>query len=398
MGWLENEVRNAIEGVLADLSDALLEFSDDLFGVILQPLVGVETPVSDDRYVVVGQPDNAPWDSLYADFYIPYVLPLTIMLLSVALAYVGLRAGSMSNYKRKRLLRRIALVFMGTFVWFPLVSIPLQLVNDIGLTLAPIDEMSEGMGGLIKASVGGLFVLVFMVIISNVLLIVAVFVLAVRWLGIVVLTVLMPLLGVLWAMDVWPVSPAAEMARRAAGIYPGLVLAGIPAAALLRIGWQLELTQSATGLFNLFLGLALIPTAVIAAVMTVYWSSPAMKAVAYRGINQTNPATAARAAKTGVGTSVRGARNVHRGYAQNAAGPVTKSGQTMAGSGSSSAYKIGAATRSARAHAGRYNNLRKSRTGKMRTKAKADAGRSAQIATARSKQAFRNTKQKVSRW
>jgi len=88
---------------------------------------------SNSRYIVVGTPENAPWQSLYADFYLQYILPLTIMLLIVGFAYIGLRSGSISPYRRKRLLRRIGLVFMGSFVWFPLVSILLQFVDAIGL-------------------------------------------------------------------------------------------------------------------------------------------------------------------------------------------------------------------------------------------------------------------------
>jgi len=233
---------------------------------------------------------------------------------------------------------------------------------------------------------------------SNFLLIVAALVYGLRWLGILVLTPLMPLLGVFWALDVWPLSPASEIARRAAGIYPGLVLAGLPAAVLFRIGWQMNLTASADGLFSLFLGLVLIPAACLASIMTVYWSAPAVQTIARQGARKTNPVAAASAAKSGTGKSVRGARNVHRGYAQNKAGPVTKSGQSQLGSGDSNAYTLGSSAQSAKGHAGRYNNLRQSKTGRMRDKAKEDARRTSQAAKARSKQAFKNTKETVSRW
>lgn len=398
MGWLQEEVENAIKDVITSIKDAFLGFADRLFTSLLEPIVGVEAPASDSRYIVIGEPDNAPWDELYSDFYIEYILPLTIMLLTVALAYIGLRSGSISKYKRKRLLRRLGLVFMGTFVWFPLISLPLQFVNDIGMALAPIGEMSGSLEGMIKSGVGGTFVVFLVVVVSNTILLVAAFIFAMRWLGIVLLTLLMPLLGVLWAMDVWPVSPASQLARRAAAIYPGLILAGIPAAVLFRIGWQMDLTASVDGLFNLILGLALIPAACIASIMTVYWSAPAMKSIAHKGVKGTNPAAAGTAVRSGVGKSVRGARNVHRGYAQNGAGALTKSGQTTLGSGDSKAHKLGAAAQSAKGHTVRYNNLRKSKTGKLRDKAKTDIGRSAKIAKARSKQTFRNTKNKVSRW
>lgn len=398
MGWFEEQVEDAIRNVINSIKEALLGFANDIFEALLNPIVGVPAPKSNSRYIVVGSPDNAPWQSLYADFYLQYILPLTIMLLVVGLAYIGLRSGSISNYRRKRLLRRIGLVFMGSFVWFPLVSIPLQFVNAVGLTLAPINDMSAGFGSLVESAVGGLFVVLAMAIISNFLLIVAGLVYGLRWLGILVLTPLMPLLGVFWALDVWPLSPASEIARRAAGIYPGLVLAGLPAAVLFRIGWQMDLTASASGIFSLFLGLVLIPAACIASIMTVYWSAPAIQTIARRGATHTNPAAVASGAKKGTGKSVRGARNVHRGYAQNGHGPVTKSGQTQLGSGDSNAYKLGSSAQSAKGHAGRYNNLRQSKTGRMRDKAKEDASRASQAAKARSKQAFRNTKEKVSRW
>ncbi|WP_323677230.1 hypothetical protein [Halorubellus sp. PRR65] len=398
MGWMEEQVEDAIENVLTSIKEALLGFVNDIFEALLNPIVGVPAPKSSSRYIVAGTPDNAPWQSLYADFYLQYILPLTIMLLVVGLAYIGLRSGSISSYRRKRLLRRIGLVFMGSFVWFPLVSIPLQFVNAVGLTLAPIDSMSAGFGSLIESAVGGLFVVLAMVTISNFLLIVAAIVYGLRWLGILVLTPLMPLLGVFWALDVWPLSPVSEIARRAAGIYPGLVLAGLPAAVLFRIGWQMDLTASASGIFSLFLGLVLIPAACIASIMTVYWSTPAVQTIARQGTTKTNPAVAASAAKKGAGKSVRGARNVHRGYAQNGRGPVTQSGQTQIGNGDSKAYKLGSSAQSAKDHAGRYNNLRKSRTGRMRDKTKEDVSQATQAAKARSKQAFRNTKNKVSRW
>ena len=398
MGWLEEQVQDAIENVINSIQDAFLGFANDIFEALLNPIVGVPAPESSSRYIVVGTPDNEPWQSLYADFYVSYILPLTIMLLIVGLAYIGLRSGSISNYRRKRLLRRIGLVFMGTFVWFPLVSLPLQFVDALGLTLAPINDMSAGFGSLVESAVGGLFVVLAMAIVSNFLLIVAGLVYGLRWLGILVLTPLMPLLGVFWALDVWPLSPASEIARRAAGIYPGLVLAGLPAAVLFRIGWQMDLTASASGIFSLFLGLVLIPAACLASIMTVYWSAPAVQTIARQGATKTNPAAAASAAKKGTGKSVRGARNVHRGYAQNGRGPVTKSGQTKLGSGDSNAYKLGSSAQSTKDHAGRYNNLRKSRTGRMRDKTKEDVSQATQAAKARSKQAFRNTKNKVSRW
>ncbi|WP_222914080.1 hypothetical protein [Natrinema sp. SYSU A 869] len=402
MAWLQEEVENAIENVIEDFTDALLGLVNNIYEAVLGPIVGVPTPKSDSGYMVVGVPDNTPWESLYQDVYLSYIMPLAIMMTVIGFAFVGLRAGSMSEYRRKQLLRRLGLVFMSTFVWFPLVSIPLQFIDAVGMTIAPTDEMSAGLGGLIQSSLGGTFAILAMVVISNFFLVIAGFVVALRWIALCVLTPIMPLLGVLWSMEAWPFSPAANMARQAAGVYPGLVLAGIPPAILFRIGWEVGgLETSVKGLFSLFIGLALIPTAIIAMVMTVYWSSPAMRTIAQKGVTATNPAAAksgAAKAKRTSGKAVRGARNVHRGYADNQVGAVTKSGQTTLESGNSKAYKLGSSARSTKTHAGRYNNLRKSKTGRMRDKAADDARKATQKTSTRAKRGFKNTKEKVSRW
>ena len=400
MGWLEKQVENAINDVLIQIKEGLLGLAEDIFQALLEPIVGVPAPESDSQYIVVGTPSNDPWQSIYQDFYLPYILPLTVMMLVIALAFVGLRAGSISEYRRKRLLRRIGIVFMGSFVWFPLISIPLQFVNAIGMTLAPIEEMSAGFGGLAKAGLGGLIAALVMVFVENILLLAAAFVYGLRWLGVIVLTPLMPLLGVLWAVDVWPLNSMSNIARRGASIYPGLIIAGIPAAVLFRLGWQTDPASGLSALFALVLGLSLIPAACITSILTVYWSAPTLQRIASSGAGTTAKAApqAKNAAKRGAGKATRGARNVHRGYAQNGRGPVTKSGQTQLGSGDSTAHKVGSSAQSAKGHAGRYNNLRQSKTGRMRDKAKVDASQASQAAKARSKQAFRNTKETVSRW
>ncbi|RZV05268.1 hypothetical protein BDK88_4294 [Natrinema hispanicum] len=401
MAWLRQEVKGAIEDVVEDMTEMLLGLMNTIYEGILSPIVGVPAPTSDSGYMVIGTPDNEPWASIYQDVYLKYVMPLTIMILIVAFAFIGLRAGSISEYRRKRLLRRLGLVFMATFVWFPLVSIPLQFIDAVGMTIAPIDDMTANFEGLIKGALGGIFAILAMVVLSNVALVVAGFIVAFREIGILVLTPVMPLLGVLWALEIWPFTPASNMARRVAGIYPGLVLAGLPAAVLFRIGWAIDLNTTFEGIYSVFVGLALIPAAIIAMVMTVYWSSPAMRTIAQKGASTTNPAAAkagAAKAKRTSGKAVRGARNVHRGYADNQVGPVTKSGQTTLGSGDSRAYKLGSSARSTKDHAGRYNNLRKSKTGRMRDKAADDARKATQNASTRAKRGLKNTKEKVSRW
>ncbi|SFT03821.1 hypothetical protein [Halostagnicola kamekurae] len=402
MPWLQDQVEDGIENILRDFSDALLGLVNSIYEALLEPIVGVPSPRSDSGYMVVGAPDNSPWNDLYQDVYLAYIMPLAIMLIVIAFAFVGLRAGSMSPYRRKQLLRRLGIVFIGTFVWFPLVSIPLQFVDAIGTTIAPIDDMSAGLGELIQSSLGGMFTVLAMVSISNIFLVVAGFVVALRWIAVLVLTPLMPLLGVLWAMEIWPFNSASNMARRVAGIYPGIVLAGIPPAIIFRFGWEIGgIESTADGLFALFVGLMLIPAAIIAMILTVYWSSPAVRTIAQNSVIAANPSSAAagaRKAKAASGKTVRGARNVHRGYANGKYGPMAKDGQTKLGGGNSKAYKLGKSANSTKSHARQYNNLRKSDTGRMRDKAKDDAKQVTRKTSTKAKQGLRNTKEKVSRW
>lgn len=400
MGWLEDQVADAINSVIRQIKNEVLDLAKGIFNAILEPIVGVPAPTSNSRYVVVGAPDNQPWRSIYQDTYLTHILPLTIMLLIVAFAYVGLRAGTLSEYRRRKLLRRIGIVFMGSFVWFPIVSIPLQLVNAIGIQLAPIGAMSSGFGEIGKSGVGGVFAILVVVLVENLFLLLAAFVYALRWWGIVILTTAMPLLGVAWAMEAWPLNSFANIAKRAAGIYPGLVIAGLPAAMLFRIGWTTNAGSGLSALFTLFLGLALIPGACIVSILTVYWSASTIRRVAHAGAGVTATAApkAAQGAKAGAGKTVRGARNVHRGYSKNASGALTGTGQTKFGSDGSKAYTTGSSVRAAKGHAKRYNRLRKSSTGRMRDKAKEDLSRAGKGAKVRSKQAFRKTKNRVSRW
>jgi len=199
MGWFGKQVEDAIRNILTDIKEALLGFANDIFEeALLNPIVGVPAPESNSRYIVVGTPENAPWQSLYADFYLQYILPLTIMLLIVGFAYIGLRSGSISPYRRKRLLRRIGLVFMGSFVWFPLVSIrsSSSMRSDSHLLQSTICRRGSGVSSSLVSVASSSFSpwLSF----RTSLLIVAALVYGLRWLGILVLTPLMPLLGVFW--------------------------------------------------------------------------------------------------------------------------------------------------------------------------------------------------------
>jgi hypothetical protein len=419
MGWLAREVEKAIENTLRDIRDAFLEFLQDLIEMLLGPIVGTPAPRGDD-YIAFGTPINEPWASLYKDVYLPFILPLSAGLLFIGLAYIGTRAGSISEYQRKILLRRIGIAFLGLFFWFPVASMGTQFFNAIGMTLAPTADMTSDLTNVIKSGVGGLIIALVMYFVTNIFLILAAAIYALRWVLIYVLTLSMPLLGALWAVEVWPLTQFSEISKKAAAIYPGLLMAGIPAALLFRIGWEADFTFNVGGLLAVFLGVILIPAACIASIATVLWSSPRVQSFSRRamymsaGYGMTGRALRGRSTygpgnggdggattsvRRGLGETTRGARNVHRGLSAQSAGAVGPGGQTTLGSGSSRAYKAGSMARrgaeSGREFAARYNRMRQTKTGRMRDLAKYDAKRGGRAAKARAKQSLKKTMEKV---
>lgn len=407
MVWIQDQIVDAVTSVLADVRDGILDLTTQLFETLLGPIVGVPAPEAADGFVVTGAPANHPWNDLYSQFYLTYTLGLTFGLAFLGFAFLGLRAESMSHYKRKRILRRLLLVTLGSLVWFPFVSVLLQFVDSVGIAIAPIDEMGADFSAMTRSAVGGVFAGLLMAVVSNVMLLVAALGFALRYLSVVVLTLTMPLLGVFWALDTWPLNATAEIARKASGVYPGLVLAGLPAAVLFRIGFLWDIFGDDPGLWDLVLALMFIPTASVASLMVVYWSAPAVKTIAQGGGRSAaaSPARLRRQrerTKAVAGTAVRGGRNVHRGFSNDAHGAVTGSSQTTLGSGGSSAYKLGEAVANAgdraRGSVRRYRPSGGTTGRRVTDRASADVVRLGSGLKEVSKRGLQRTKRKISRW
>ncbi|WP_256301579.1 hypothetical protein [Haloarchaeobius salinus] len=394
MGWFAEQIKQAIESIIGTVTEQIGNFLTNLIQALIQRIVGVPHPLGD-RYIVIGRPSNGPWSELYSDVYLTYILPLTFAFLFIGFAYIGVRSGSISPYRRKKLLRRAAMVFMGSFVWFPAVSLPLHFINDIGMVLAPVEEMTSSFEGGAKAVTGGVFIMLIIYFVENSIVVIAALVYALRWLGIIVLTLTMPLLGAFWAFDIWPLSPVSRIAKRAAAVYPGLLLAGLPAAVLFRMGWEMNLfsLDASTIAFNALMALMLIPGACIASVLTIYWSSPMIQRVARKG---TGPATRAASSATSTAhqTAKRGAQGavqVHRDLAQK---PLLSFSRSNSGSGDSG-RRSGSTPGSSNA------TPRSGRTMQQDVEIPALPGRVSEDSKDSSKlnkEAFKRTKRKVSRW
>ena len=352
MNWLQEELENFLKSVGTRIQDAILDLINEILTVVLRPIVGTPGPRPRTGWIAFSTPDNPPWPSLYDQVYLRFVVPLSIGLLFLALAYVGLRAGSLSEYQRRRLLRRILVALGAAFFWFPIASAGTQFFDALGMTIATggggtgalVDDLRDA---LIVAS-GGLILALIIYAIESALILLAVLVFAARWLAIIVLTLVMPLLATLWAFEVWPLSQFAGVAQRVAALYPGLLAAGLPGAFLLRIALEADFDFGLGGILAILVAALLIPVAALAAVLTVTWSSSTIRrtarTAAFTGMAATRtvprtPRTTSTRLRTGAAT--RGARNVQRGFTGKW-GPVRADGTLSVTPGGSPAYALGA--------------------------------------------------------
>jgi len=416
-GVVDIDLRGFFEWALGQLADGLVELISGLLSTLLKPIVGTPAPTTDDGWFVFGTPANQPWTALYEQVYLRFVVPLSAASIFLAFAYVGVRTGGTPKTTTRRLLGRIGIATAALFLWFPLASGALQLFDAIGVVIATGGDSSTGAlvenldDALTIGSGGAVLVLVVYAIESTLVLLAAV-AYAVRWLGLIVLTLTMPLLAAAWALDTWPLTPLAAIARRTAAMYPGLLIAGLPAAFLLRIAVAAEFNFGFGGLFGVLASAALLPAAMAASAATVLWSHRRIDRLSNRSarsaesVAQNSPA-AARAAKRHTGDTVRGARNVHRGLTQRPA--INADGDEELWSGDSTAHRVGRRGRTAATHSSEQVTRGKHRLSEYRTahadpdgsvgsELRRDAARAGSYARDGITGAVRETRRKISRW
>lgn len=243
MNWLVDAlitfVTTLAEEIIRTLSDAGGKYLEDL----LSAIVGVPTPRSDSTWLVFEDAHNPPWDSLLPEIYWEFVVPLAWGLQFLSLAYLGLRYSSLSPARRKRDIGRLMLAFLSTFFWLPIASAAGQLFDAIGHAI-----LTEGLprseiiswateSVLVAISSDGGFLLIIALIMVYVFF-KSVFLFAGRYIGLILITLLMPLVLTFWSITIWPLNQFESLARQATGTYTALLISGIPPAFLLRIGAQ----------------------------------------------------------------------------------------------------------------------------------------------------------------
>ena len=416
-GVVDIDLRGFFQWALGWLADGLLALVNDLLASLLEPIIGTPAPTSDEGWFVFETPANQPWAGLYEQVYLRFVLPLSAATVFLSVAYVGLRAGSVRIARTRRLLGRIGIATVSLFLWFPLASGALQLFDAVGVVIATggsssTGALARGLSDALKLGGGGAVLVLVVYAVETALVLLAAVAYAVRWFALIVLTLTMPLLAAAWALDTWPLSPLAAVARRAATVFPGLLVAGLPAAFLLRIAVVAEFDFGFGGLFGVLASAALLPTAVAASAAAVLWSHRRIDRVANRSARtaettaRKTPA-ATRAARRGTGETVRGARNVHRGLIQQPA--IGPDGEEALWSGDSMAHRVGRRGRRAAAGSrerlkrgthrlGEYRSAHAEPDGSVSAELRRDTIRAGSYARDGLAGAVRETKRKISRW
>lgn len=351
---MQDQIEAALEAVITWFVEALLDLINALVTGLVTPLVSTPFPAGSSGWIVVGTPTNAPWTGLYENVYLAIVLPLSLGLLFIALAYLGIRTGSMSQLLRQRLLRRMLVALGAIFFWFPAASIALRFFDAIGKTVAfgsgsDATRLIGDLNDALVLSTGAAVLLLLVALVESILIIAAVLIFALRWLSIILLTITMPLLAAFWVFEVWPLHRFAGIAGRAASLYPGLLVAGLPPAFLLRVAIEARFDFGFGGVFGVFVGAILLPGAAVASLLAISWSSRGFRRVALStagaGMATASGTPAAvRRAKVATGTGTRGVRNIHRGF-RGSTGALRVDGTTEFGAGRSRAYATGSRLR-----------------------------------------------------
>lgn len=350
MGWFKDELQEFLDEVFGDVSDWLAGFANTLLEPAMELMLG--TPAPRPENWIFGTPMNAPWDVWIPDVYYLYIIPLTFGLWILATAYVGMFSPLITGYTRQKTLQRLGIAFFAIFFWIYLATAATQFFDALALGIAPTsEEMIGTFGNIVKSTVSGLILTIVMVTVQNSLLLFAIAVYAIRFVLIYILTLGMPLLFVFWALDIGPLKYFSGIAKSLMSLYPGLLIATLPAAIMFRMAYATQLGFGTSGFAGLFISLMFIPAATILTVYMIMRSQDGVERVASRSTNVAAPA--GNYTQTRVST---GARDVHRGLRGKspvAGGKAYSAGQSVAHHApTSTARTVGATARSSVASAG----------------------------------------------
>lgn len=263
-------IMDALDDILADVQDWLVEYVGKFLEWLLEVMLIVPHP-RDGTIVAFAEPTNAPWQSMYNNLFLEAALPIALVIIFLAAAYIGVASAAISAYKRNRLMKRLGVALLGIFLWWPANSFFLKMNHLLVTGLAPNAEEIIGVFGA-KAIGGGviLAILAYGAELTTILIAVAVFI--IRYVAIIMFGSMMPILLAFWALD-YPFNGLSNAASKLMGFYPGLVFAAIPSAILMRTLVATNLNFGLGGILGFLVGAFSFAIAAGMTIAVVYYTA-----------------------------------------------------------------------------------------------------------------------------
>lgn len=262
--------KDAIDEILRDVQDWLVEYVGKFMEWLLEVMLIVPHP-RDGNIVAFGEPNNAPWESMYNNLFLEVSLPIALVIIFFAAAYIGVAAPAISSYKRNRLMKRLGVALLSMLIWWPANSFFLKMNHLLVTGLAPNADEIIGVFGA-KMIGGGIIlgILAYSAELTTILLAILVFI--IRYVAIIMFGAMMPILIAFWALD-YPFNGLSNAASKLMRYYPGLVFAVIPSAILMRVLVATNLNFGLGGILGFLVGAFSFAIAAGMVIAVVYYTA-----------------------------------------------------------------------------------------------------------------------------
>ncbi|MFC7078076.1 hypothetical protein [Haloarcula halophila] len=243
---IADQFAKVIEWFMQTTAQDVKEGANNQTAALVDPIIGTPAPRGPRSSVggihfdiAFSNVSNYPWQLFMDDIYWGVSLGLALGLQFLIVAGLGLRYRSMDPVVRKKTGRRLFFAFMSVFFWLPVASLAGQVSNAIGWAIVDTAPTGSSVTAFLSSAyavwTADIGLLIVVILLSLYIYIKTLLIFIGRWIGLILLTLFMPVLGTLWVLEVWPFNRFAGLSAKIAGAYPGLLVANIPAAILIRL-------------------------------------------------------------------------------------------------------------------------------------------------------------------
>lgn len=254
MGWVADQITNAINGILSRISEELVTLIEGLVSMILRLFTSTPYPGSNQPDVTnpiwYTPPDPSTtsnpgmWSELYHSVYMGDVMPFAIAVFVLAAAFTyGLswlnNISSLNYVSTASMESKLMHAFLGIMFWWQIGTAILYISETLALAFAGCS--TSGACGAYDIPSGGGGAIVFAAILvyfvsASTLIFIAMFWLF-RYVALIIGFVTAPLLIALWAFDIGPMKIVSGLAGDILRLFVVLSFASIPAGLVVRIAY-----------------------------------------------------------------------------------------------------------------------------------------------------------------